>query len=122
MQTLLALLLVPALFATSLAQAAGYPTFNEPTLKLGRGVWLGTCEACHASSITGAPQVSKPAAWAPRIAKGRPALIHSALHGFIGNSGEEMPARGGNPNLSDAEVKAALEYMLKLVTLKGEAK
>jgi cytochrome c5 len=98
------------------ARAAGYPEFDEPTLKLGRQVWLGTCEACHANSMSEAPQVKKPAAWAPRLAKGREVLNAHALNGFTGKSGEEMPPRGGNPNLSDAEVMAALDYMLKLVT------
>lgn len=120
MQSTFALLLM--LSGIGWAQAAEYPTFKSATLKVGRGIWLGTCEACHASSITGAPQVNKPADWAARIAKGRPALIQSAVQGFIGSSGEEMPPRGGNANLSDAEVTAALEYMLKLVTVKGETK
>jgi cytochrome c5 len=104
-------------------RAAGYPEFDEPTLKLGRQVWLGTCEACHANSMSEAPQARNPAAWEPRIAKGRDVLYSHALNGFTGKSGEEMPPRGGNSNLSDGDVKAALEYMLKLVELsKGEMK
>lgn len=119
----IALLIASVLFGIAGARAAGYPEFDEPTLKTGRGIWLGTCEACHANSMSEAPQAKNPAAWEPRIAKGREALYASALNGFTGKSGEEMPPRGGNSNLSDAEVKAAVDYMLKLVALsKGEMK
>lgn len=119
----IALLVASALFGIDDARAAGYPEFDEPGLKLGRQVWLGTCEACHANPMSEAPQAKNPAAWEPRVAKGRDALYAHALGGFTGSSGEEMPPRGGNPNLTDDEVKAALEYMLKLVaTSKGEMK
>jgi cytochrome c5 len=114
---------VLALSGFDCVRAAGYPEFDEPTLKLGRQVWLGTCEACHANSMSEAPQARNPAAWEPRIAKGRDVLYSHALNGFTGKNGEEMPPRGGNSNLSDGDVKAALEYMLKLVELsKGEMK
>lgn len=116
-------LLMTALFGIGVARAAGYPEFDEPVLKLGRQIWLGTCEACHANSMSEAPQVKRPGAWEARIAKGRDVLDAHALGGYVGKSGEEMPPRGGNPKLSDDEVKAALEYMLKLVTIsKGESK
>lgn len=119
----ISLLVVAAVIGTGEARAAGYPEFDAPTLKTGRGVWLGTCEACHGNPMSDAPQVKKPGAWTARIAKGRDALYTSAIKGFTGKSGDEMPPRGGNSNLSDAEVKSAVDYMLKLVDLsKGEAK
>jgi cytochrome c5 len=78
----------------------------------GHEVWRGTCEACHAEPASGAPLVGDKAAWAPRIAKGRAALYASALKGFVGPKGAEMPARGGNSSLNDDQVKAAVDYMI----------
>lgn len=100
----------------SVVQAAGYPEYDEPILQLGREIWLGTCADCHANSLSDAPQAKNPSAWLPRITKGRETLYSHALNGFSGEYGD-MPPRGGNANLSDAEVKAALEYMLKIVSI-----
>jgi cytochrome c5 len=75
-------------------------------------IWKGTCQVCHTEPASGAPQVGDKAAWAPRVAKGKEALYRSALGGFSGPKGTEMPARGGNPSLSDAQVKAAVDYMI----------
>jgi cytochrome c5 len=108
-----------ALFLPASAQAGGFPEFPDPNLKLGREIWLGTCYDCHANPLSEAPQAKRPEAWAGGVAKGREALYRSALNGFAGAS--EMPPRGGNPSLTDAEVRAAVDYMLKLVAAqKGE--
>ena len=64
------------------------------------------CTACHTAGVAGAPRFGDKAAWSPRIAKGKDALYHSALTGK-----GAMPAKGGNPSLSDADVKAAVDYM-----------
>jgi len=93
------------------AQAQGYPQFPEPRLSAGREVWLGTCMVCHTEPASGAPQITDKAAWAPRIAKGKEALYRSALGGFTGPKGTEMPARGGNGSLSEEQVRMAVDYM-----------
>lgn len=103
------------LLAASAAQAQPFPEFADPRLKAGRAVWLGTCRACHAEDVAGAPLVTDRAAWAPRLAKGKDALYRSALGGRIGPKGTEMPARGGNPALSDDEVRSAVDYMTAVV-------
>ena len=97
------------------ADASKYPQFADPRLKHGRTVWLGTCEACHAHDLAGAPLVSDRKAWAPRLAKGSQALYTSALGGLTGPKGTQMPPRGGNSKLSDDEVKAAVDYMAAIV-------
>ena len=79
----------------------------------GRTVWLNTCELCHNEPATGAPQLGDSTAWAPRAAQGRATLYQHALEGFMGPLGDEMPARGANPDLSDDDVKAAVDYMLE---------
>jgi len=65
--------------------------------------------ACHQAGINGAPRFGNKVAWAPRIAQGREKLYENAVKGLRG-----MPPRGGNPNLNDDEVKAAVDYMVKL--------
>ncbi|MBL8483690.1 MAG: c-type cytochrome, partial [Rhodocyclaceae bacterium] len=59
------------------------------------------------SGAAGSPKFGDKAAWAPRIKSGTDALVGSALKGKGG-----MPPKGGNAALSDAEVKAAVEYMV----------
>lgn len=96
-----------ALAASSLL--AAFPVAAEVS---GKAVWEGTCALCHTEPLSGAPQFGDADAWASRIAKGREALYASALNGFFGPMGDEMPARGGNDSLSDVEVRAAVDYML----------
>ena len=72
----------------------------------GKAVYESTCAACHGTGAAGAPKLGDKAAWAPRIATGA-ALKQSALAGK-----GVMPAKGGNAALSDAEVAAAVDYMV----------
>jgi cytochrome c5 len=74
--------------------------------KQGSEVFAEVCTACHTPGALGAPKFGDKAAWAPRIAKGYDTLIKHALGGF-----NQMPARGGNPDLSDLEVERAVAYM-----------
>jgi cytochrome c5 len=75
--------------------------------KAGETTYHSLCTGCHSIGAMGAPRYGDKAAWAPRIAQGMEALYHSALHGK-----NAMPAKGGNPSLSDADVKAAVDYMV----------
>ena len=77
----------------------------------GQQVYQASCIACHGAGIAGAPKVGDKAAWSKRIAKGNAALYASAIKGFQGAAGV-MPPKGGNPALNDAEVKAAVDYMV----------
>lgn len=79
----------------------------------GKAIYEGTCVACHGSGIPGIPQLGDAAAWAPRIEQGIETLHKHAIGGFQGESGMPMPPRGGNTALSDDEVKAAVDYMVK---------
>jgi cytochrome c5 len=79
-------------------------------LAKGKQVFSGTCVACHGTGVAGAPKAGDKAVWAPRIATGKDALYKAALHGL-----NAMPPKGGNMSLSDADVKAAVDYMVSLV-------
>lgn len=78
----------------------------------GEGVYNGLCFSCHGTGIPGIPQLGDQATWEPRIAKGMDGLYANAINGYVGESGMPMPARGGNPALSDDEVKAAVDFMV----------
>jgi cytochrome c5 len=77
----------------------------------GQQVYQSACVACHGAGIAGAPKVGDIGQWAARIAKGVDTLYASAVNGVQGSAGV-MPARGGNPALSNAEVRAAVDYMV----------
>ena len=73
----------------------------------GKTIYDSTCGACHATGAAGAPKTGDVAAWAPRIKTGQAALVASATKGK-----GAMPAKGGNAKLSDAEMQAAVKYMI----------
>jgi cytochrome c5 len=77
----------------------------------GQRIYQSACVACHGAGIAGAPKVGDTGLWAKRIAKGLDILYASAINGVQGNAGV-MPAKGGNPALSNAEVKAAVDYIV----------
>lgn len=87
------------------------PAASAAVKNPGESTFKSTCVACHGAGVAGAPKFGDKAAWAPHIAKGLPTLYKHALHGFSGKAGY-MPAKGGNPSLSDADVKAAVRYMV----------
>ena len=61
--------------------------------------------------MAGAPLPGNKDEWAPRIAQGNDTLYKHAIEGYTGAKGL-MPARGGNPKLTDDEVKAAVDFMV----------
>jgi len=77
----------------------------------GKKVYEAGCVACHGAGIAGAPKFGDKAAWAPRIAQGVNTLYTHAVGGFTGKGGV-MPPKGGNAALADADVKAAVDYMV----------
>ena len=78
--------------------------------KDGQTVFNSICGACHNTGAAGAPKVDDKAAWAPRVAQGKDALYKSAL----GGKGA-MPPKGGAADLSDDEIKGAVDYILTKV-------
>ncbi len=68
-----------------------------------------SCAACHDAGVAGAPKFGDKTAWAPRIAKGMPALLETATKGSKVNP--TMMPRGGS-KLTDDELKVVVEYMV----------
>lgn len=79
----------------------------------GKSAYGKTCAMCHGAGVAGAPKPGDKADWGPRIAQGKETLYKHAIEGFTGAKGM-MPARGGNTNMSDEDVKAAVDYMVGL--------
>ena len=96
----------PAAAGTSASPAAAASGAAD-----GRKVYDGACIACHGAGIAGAPKFGDKAAWAPRIAQGTNVLYDHAIKGFQGKGGV-MPPKGGAMQLSDADVKAAVDAMV----------
>lgn len=76
----------------------------------GSVIYQGLCGACHTSGAGGAPKLEQ-AAWGARIAQGNDTLHKHAIEGFQGSAGL-MPAKGGNPSLTDEQVIATVDWML----------
>ena len=93
---------------------AGYLQSGDAALQQGRNLWLENCEGCHGYGIADAPIPMQPDDWRHRVTKDRDLLYSHAIDGFIGEDYSMMPARGGNEELDDEQVKAAVDYMLFL--------
>jgi cytochrome c5 len=93
----------PAAPAPAASAAAAAP---KPDLAKGKQVYQTTCSVCHAAGVAGAPKPGDMAAWGPRVAQGYATLYSHALNGI-----RAMPAKGGNPSLSEADVASAVGYM-----------
>lgn len=93
----------PAALVKVAAKAARAPYTGEQVL-------ANSCNACHAAGVLEAPKNGDKSAWAARAAAagGLEGLTASAIKGK-----NAMPARGGNPDLTDDEIKSAVELMLK---------
>lgn len=76
----------------------------------GEALYKQACMACHAAGVAGAPKLADKAAWAPRMAAGLDGLTASVIKGK-----GAMPPKGGAAAASDAEIKAAVAYMLDSV-------
>lgn len=92
--------------AAAAAAAAPAPT-AAPVANAGEALYKQSCTVCHGAGVAGAPKTGDKAAWAPRIAQGVDALTASAIKGK-----GAMPPKGGAMAASDAEIRAAVEYLV----------
>src|SRR5471032_723695 len=80
---------------------------SPPVERSGEQIVQAQCVKCHQNGDGGAPIIGDRAAWIPRAAQGLDAVVRSAIKGHGG-----MPARGGMADLTDAEMRKAIIYML----------
>ncbi|MFZ2827514.1 c-type cytochrome, partial [Hydrogenophaga sp.] len=99
--------------AATPAPAAAAPAAAAPAATVasagGEALYKQACTVCHAAGVAGAPKFGDKAAWAPRVALGLDGLTASAIKGK-----NAMPPKGGS-TASDADIKAAVQYMLAAV-------
>ena len=91
------------------APGAAAPAAAGGDAAKGKSVYDAACMACHAAGVAGAPKTGDKAAWAPRLKTGKDALYASVIKGK-----GAMPPKGGNASLSDADIKAAVDYLAGL--------
>ncbi len=84
--------------------------------RTGEEVVQQRCVKCHATGEGGAPKIGDQAAWIPRVKQGLDVVIRSAIKGHGG-----MPARGGQADLTDAELRNAVIYMFTSGTARPAA-
>jgi cytochrome c5 len=100
----LLLAIVLAITASIAPQAGGAAQAGE---RSGKEVVASTCASCHATGARGAPKIGDKKAWSRRAAQGLSSLTQHALKGI-----REMPAHGGNLELTDLEIGRAVAYMV----------
>lgn len=79
----------------------------QTDLAHGQKIYRQACAFCHDKGVAGAPTTGDAVAWSLRLAQGIDSLYTAALNGK-----GAMPARGGNPSLTDADVKAAVDHIM----------
>ncbi|TXH66428.1 MAG: cytochrome c5 family protein [Lysobacteraceae bacterium] len=94
--------------AAAVASAASQVAYGGTTD--GSVIYGNLCAGCHKAGVGGAPTLTA-AGMGARAGKGKDALYANAINGFTGSAGM-MPAKGGNPALTEEQVKATVDWML----------
>ena len=90
------------------AQAAAVEAAPATAVELdGGAVYGGLCKTCHDTGVAEAPIAGSDQMAARLQEKGLETLVSNALNGL-----NAMPPRGGNPTLTDEQIRAAVEFML----------
>ncbi len=98
-------LLVSVLFAVTACTSE-----KEKQLSMGADIYKANCKVCHAQGINGAPVYGNKNNWRKRAPQGIDVLVEHASNGY-----GLMPAKGGNMELTEPEIRAAISYMLAAI-------
>jgi len=76
-------------------------------LAKGKQIYDTTCMACHMTGAANAPKMGDKARWEPLIAEGMDKMVEIAIKGK-----GAMPPKGGRLDLSDADIRSAVAYIV----------
>lgn len=96
-----------AALAEAQAAAAEIPSAEDAVVD-GAAVYGSLCMACHETGVSDAPIRGSELMAAREAERGLEGLVSNAINGL-----NVMPPRGGNPALTDEQVRAAVEHMLQ---------
>jgi cytochrome c5 len=96
-----------AAVAAPVVTAAVSPAASKTDAGAGKKLYESACMACHAAGVAGAPKLGDKAAWAARASAGIDGLTASVIKGK-----GAMPPRGAAGSASDAELRAAVEFIV----------
>jgi cytochrome c5 len=99
--------MVAATVATPVPAVAPPAAAAAATSDVGEKIYKQACAACHIAGVAGAPKFGDKTAWAPRIATGMDAMVAAVISGK-----GIMPPKGGAAGASDADLRAATQYMV----------
>ncbi len=80
------------------------------TADAGKTLYESNCKVCHDAGLLNAPKYGDQMAWSTRLTKDKETLYMHSAKGF-----NKMPAQAVN-GVTDAQVKAAVDYMLASVS------
>ncbi|HMN46593.1 MAG TPA: c-type cytochrome [Povalibacter sp.] len=84
------------------------PVTTPATQRSADQIYQSFCGACHGTGWNGAPISGIENDWTPRLGNGVDAMLANVKQGL-----NTMPPMGTCNDCSDAELKAAIEFMLK---------
>jgi cytochrome c5 len=88
-------------------ETAHHKSAAEHNLALGKTVFSTNCLSCHGKGAHGAPRRDSASDWKQRLEQNQDTLARHAIDGH-----GQMPPKGGFSTLSDAEVEAAVAYVV----------
>ncbi|MGQ4276823.1 c-type cytochrome [Pseudidiomarina sp. E22-M8] len=92
---------------TGSADAPDAGDSGSAAARSGEVVYNQFCAACHTSGVLGSPKMNNAADWEPRLAQGMDTVLKHAIEGY-----NAMPPKGTCGDCSDAEIQAAIDYMI----------
>ncbi|HSD53660.1 MAG TPA: c-type cytochrome [Burkholderiales bacterium] len=99
--------LLAGVIVAAIGSVAQHDASAQSRDRTGKEVVDAVCAACHGTGAQGAPKIGDAKAWSKRAAQGLTALTQNAINGI-----RQMPAHGGNPNVTDFEIERAVTYMV----------
>ncbi|WP_415407023.1 c-type cytochrome [Sulfurovum sp. CS9] len=83
------------------------PETEDGSVSKAEKMYDASCKLCHATDTMGAPAVGDANTWESVMKKGMDTVLVNAIKGTGG-----MPPKGGNMDLSDADIKEIVEFMI----------